>query len=136
MSNLVLVQSGANLLLSWGLVATTTPEGLTLKLYQNNYNPTPTDTAARYTEATFGGYSAATLTRANWSAPTTNSNGQAETDQPTTTWTATSAQMIYGYYVVGATSGTLLWAQAFDVPRNLKVGDTLSLTPSFTLTSQ
>jgi hypothetical protein len=38
---------------------------------------------------------------------------------------------IYGYFVLGATSGNLIFAEAFAASRTLNTGDSLSITPIF-----
>ena len=133
---LLITTAGQNLLLQWALCSTSQPEDLTLHLYTNNYTPTAADTTASYTEATFTGYSAMPVARATWGAPATNSTGQGEADYPQQTWTVGSSQTIYGYWIQGVTSGTVVWAEAFATPRPLQSGDTFRLTPSFTLQSQ
>lgn len=47
-----------------------------------------------------------------------------------------SGNTIYGYYSVGATSGTLAWAQRFADAEILINGVQLSLLPKFTLASE
>ncbi len=134
---LLMPDEGVTLLLSKMLKdALATGEDYTLKLYQNNYTPVNSSTATSFTEATFGGYLPKTLVRATWQAPTIVS-GIASSAYGSTpqTWTVTSApQTIYGYYVLGATSGKVLWAERFSTSRALTVGDELDLTPVFTLT--
>ena len=49
-------------------------------------------------------------------------------------WSATSAQTIYGYYLTGATSGKLIWAEKFANPISLVNPSTLTLIPQITLT--
>jgi len=133
---LVVSNAGELLLLEWLLKSTSTPENLTLKLYSNNYTPLATSTAANFTECTFTDYAAKTLSRASWTAPATNGSGKGETTYAEQEWTAGSSQTIYGYYVVGATSGTLIWAQLFPTPRTPASGDTVVVTPKFTLNSE
>jgi hypothetical protein len=113
-------------------------EGYTLKLYKNDYTPTNTDTSASYTVANFDGYADQPLTRAGWNAATTNGSGEAEsTYSIEQSWTCNSGtQTIYGYYVLGATSGKVLWAERFTTTRTLAAGDMLKMTPKFTLRSQ
>ena len=48
-------------------------------------------------------------------------------------WSPTSSQTVYGYYVIGATSTILLWAELFASSKNLVNGDTLQLTPKMEL---
>lgn len=115
-----------------------TDESYTLKLYQNNYTPVVGSTASSFTEATFGGYSPKTLTRAAWQTPTIVGGVASSTYGSTPqTWTLSSSpQTIYGYYILGAVSLKVLWAERFAVSRALTLGDALDLTPVFTLTYQ
>jgi len=114
-------------------------ENGTLKLYSNNVTPSESDTAATYTEATFTGYAAKTLTSsqsaATWAVPTTSAGTTSSTYGGGTaqSWSPTSSQTIYGYFIVGATTGILWWAELFATAKNLSSGDTLNLTPRFEL---
>jgi hypothetical protein len=38
---------------------------------------------------------------------------------------------VYGYFIIGVSSGKLICAEAFATPRTLASGDTISLTPIF-----
>jgi hypothetical protein len=110
-------------------------EDYILRLYKNDYTPLSTSTTSDFTEANFTNYVAKTLTRASWSAASTVSN-RAETSYSKQTWTCgTTGNTIYGYYLVGATSGTLLWAEKFSLARVLSNNETLGLTPKFILDS-
>ncbi len=117
--------------------ALSTDESFVLKLYSNNYTPISSSTAASFTEATFTNYSAKTLTRAGWgSAAIVDSVAKSiySTEQ---SWTCgATGQTIYGYFVVGATSGTLLWADKFSLARTLTEGTILEFTPTFSLSSE
>jgi hypothetical protein len=126
---------GQLLLLQWQLKDTTTPENLTLKLYKNDYTPIAASVAGSFTIADFTGYVSKTLNRASWAAPSTVS-AHASTSYAEQTWSPTSGQTIYGYYVVGATSTTLIYAERFATAKVLQSGDTLRLTPTFTLTTE
>lgn len=135
---MVVPTSGESKFLSW----ITATANTTLKLFSNSYTPSATDTAGNYTEATFGGYSAQTLYTNGWQTPTIDSNNHAvstysvpgQTAPYPLNWNVTSAQTIYGYYVV-ASDGTLLFAEAFAAARSLQSGDSLQLTPQLTLQS-
>lgn len=124
--------TGENLALEM-IVNKTAPQNLSLKLYSNNITPSDTDTAGTYTEATFAGYSAITLTGANWNAAAAGSITY--NAQQTFTRTSTGApENIYGYYVVQVTSGTLLYSERdgaapFAITNN---GDAIKLTPTIT----
>ena len=116
--------------------ALTVDEDYTLKLYTNNETPTQASVAGDFTEATFTGYAAKTLTRAGWNAATTISNKASATYGTDQTWTAGSSQTIYGAYVIGTTSTTLLWAELFASSVSLVDTDTLTYTPVVTLNSE
>lgn len=129
--------SGENLLLTWALTDDT-PENLTLKLYQNDVTPADDSVAGDFTEADFTDYSAKTLARSGWATVAQDVNDKASIQYDTTqSWTCgASGNTIYGYYVVGATSGTLVWAERFADSETLTNGVQLSLLPKFTLASE
>jgi hypothetical protein len=121
-----------------------------LGLYNAPITPAETDTAATYTaaEATFSGYARKTLARAiapeAWSTPVAQPPsgnppwsprvqvGHSQYGAAPQTWTCgTTGDTIFGYFILGATSGTLICAERFPAPRTLASGDTLSLTPVF-----
>jgi hypothetical protein len=133
---LILTNEGEKLLLEWALKSTSTPEDLELRLFTNDYSPVATSVTADFTEATFTDYAAKELSRDDWTTPTTNIDGEAETTQEVQTWIAGSSQTIYGYYVVGASSGKTIWAERFTTARTPAISDELSVTPRFTLYSQ
>src|SRR5262245_44697244 len=88
-------------------------EDFTLKLYKTNVTPAESDTASSYTVADFTNYVNKTLTRAGWAGAST-SGGTTSTTHSQQSWTnGGSSQTIYGYYVIGATSTVLLWAELF-----------------------
>ena len=120
---------GENLVLEM-IVNKTAPQNLTLKLFKNNITPSDTDTAATYTEATFTGYSAISLTGANWNAA--SSGTITYNAQQTFTCSGTSSESIYGYYVVQASSGTLLYSERdASAPFTITTsGDAIKLTPT------
>lgn len=112
-------------------------EDLTLKLYKNNYTPLATSVAGDFTVSDFTGYSNKTLTAGNWDV--ISSGGKAVgTYNSTQTFTCSggSSQDAYGYYIVGATSGTLYWAERFPVTRTFSTGLSESLTVVLTGNSE
>ena len=121
--------SGENLVLEM-LVNKTAPQNLVLRLYRNNITPSDTDVAGTYTEASFPGYAAITLTGASWIAASGGSIAYGA--QQTFTCSGTSTDDIYGYYVTQASSGTLLYSErdgaAPFAVRNS--GDNIKLTPT------
>jgi hypothetical protein len=105
----------------------------TLKLRTDGVTPAEGDTAGTYTEATFTGYVTKTLngklsSSAGWAVPTTSTGTTSSTYTPTLSWSPTSSQTVTGYFVVGAGSGTLWWAENFASSKALSSGDTLNLT--------
>jgi len=120
---------GENLSLEM-IVNKTAPQNLVLKLYKNNITPSDTDTAATYTEATFGGYAGITLTGASWGAASSGTITYGS--QQTFTCNATATDDIYGYYVVQSVSGTLLYSER-DANAPLAIrnsGDAIKITPT------
>lgn len=108
-------------------------EDYTLKLYKTNVTPAESDTAGSYTVADFTNYVNKTLTRTGWAGAST-AGGTTSTTYAQQSWTCgASGNTVYGYYVIGATSGTLLWAELFGTARVLASGDTLNLTPAMEL---
>lgn len=120
-------------------LALSTNENHILKLYRADATPASTSAPGSFTEANFTNYAARTLTRSNWNASVTNGSGQAESSYGTTpqSWTCgTTGNTIYGYWVQGSTSNSVLWAERFATSRVLATGDVLNITPKFTLQSQ
>jgi hypothetical protein len=124
--------TGENIALE-ALVNKTAPQNLVLRLYQNNITPSDTDTAGTYTEATFAGYSAATLTGASWNAASGGSIAYSS-QLAFTRSTTGSPQSIYGYYVTQATSGILVYSERdsagpFSITNE---NDAIRITPTIT----
>jgi hypothetical protein len=122
--------TGENIALE-ALVNKTAGQNLVLKLYSNNLTPSDTDVAGTYTEATFTGYAAATLTGASWNAASAGTITYSA--QQTFTRSATgTTENIYGYYVVQSGSGILVYSERdasapFAVTNN---GDAIKITPT------
>lgn len=111
----------------------TAPENLTLKLYTNNITPGETNVAGDFTEASGSGYAAASLNAANW---TVTEGAPTEGVYPEVVFTFTGALgNVYGYFLVGATSGAIKWAERFtNGPYNIaNNGDQIKVTPKITL---
>ena len=116
--------------------ALSTDESFVLKLYSNNYTCISSSTAANFTEATFTNYSAKTLTRAGWGSAAIVDGAAKSIYSVEQSWTCgATGQTIYGYYLIGATSGTLLWADKFSTARTLAENGVLEMTPTFGLRS-
>jgi hypothetical protein len=109
------------------------PQNQTLVLFQNNWTPAETDTAASYTECTFPGYAAKALAGADW---TVTSGAPTQAVAPQQTWTCTGAtnQNVYGYMMKQAVSGIIMVAERLSgVPFLIQNnGDNVSVTPQIT----
>jgi hypothetical protein len=117
------------------IVNHTAPQNLVLKLYSSNTTPADTDTAGAYTEATFTGYSAKTLTGGSWTVVEGNPSEASYAQQIYTSTAGSQNQSIYGYFVVQTSSGSLMWAERFsDGPYTIvNNGDEIRITPKLTL---
>jgi hypothetical protein len=111
------------------LLAGGTLEAWSLRLFKNDYTPVVGSVLADFTQADFTGYSAKTLTRSQtgstWGAASIASNiAQSEyaTDQ-SFTYTGATSQSVYGWYIVGATSGKVILAHRWTDGARVAVGD-------------
>lgn len=132
MANMVIANEGKIKWLGWALVSDGSDfEDFVISLYQNNYVPEETDTAGNFTVATFTGYADVPADRANFSDPTIAANIATSVLSffPTFTCTGGASQVVFGWYMLGATSGTLLAAQVFDAPRTMSPGISEILNP-------
>lgn len=116
------------------LVNKTAPQNLVLRLYESNTTPAEGDTAGTYTEATFTGYSALTLTGSSWGSAVAGAPSSIAYAQQTFTSSAAQSKTVYGYYLTQATSGTLVYAERFsDGPYAItNNGDAVKVTPTIT----
>lgn len=121
---------GENIALE-ALTNKTAPQNLVLRLFSNNITPSDTDTAGTYTEATFAGYAAITLTGASWGAASagTITYGSQQTFTRSSTGTL---ENIYGYYVTQAVSGLLVYSERDGAApfAITNAGDNIKLTPT------
>lgn len=117
------------------IVGKAAAENLVLRLYTSDTTPAETDTTATYTEATFTGYAAITLTASSWTVTEGAPSNAAYPQQTFTSSADQSPQSVYGYYFTRVTSGRLAWAERFPsgpyvIANN---GDNVKVTPKFTL---
>jgi hypothetical protein len=133
--SLVIAAAGDAAILDAVLKTAATPEALILKLYSNNHTPAKGDTSVSYTGVSGGGYAAITLTRAGWNASVNGGSNSTSTYSAGQSWTFTGTVTVFGYYLVGATSGTLYWAELVypTTGQVFNSGDSLTITPTFTL---
>lgn len=128
---LVITEAGALAMLGWTVQATATPENILIKLFVNDVTPSATSTLSNFTIATFPSYADGTLSRSTWGNPTTISGVAVSTYGEAISWTPGSGtqQTIYGYCLVGATSGTLIGAELLLTPYTTVGGTSFSITP-------
>ena len=131
----VFVQLGDNLILD--RIVADFEALVSLRLFQNNWTPTVTDTVANYTEATFSGYAAVDIS-ALWGAAYTNGAGQGEIDCPEQTFAfggGAISNYVYGAYVLSA-GGILVYAERFAAPVYMSASpDQIIYTPKVTAVS-
>ena len=112
----VLVNSGEDRMLGLLVNKTTTgydKDNLVLRLFKSDTTPGETHTSTDYTQADFTGYSAVTLTNADWTlTPGAPSNATAL--QKTFTVSSATSQSIYGYYLTTAATSGLVAAERFS----------------------
>lgn len=112
------------------------PQDQRLKLFSSNTTPASTDTAATYTEVgAVEGYAYIALSGASWTF-TDGNPSHADYAQQTWTFDGTGGSVtVYGYFVIEATSGLLLYAERFsDGPYTIATnGDQIKITPTFNL---
>lgn len=113
-----------------------TPEDMTLKLFKNNYTPVEGSVAGDFTVADFTGYANVSVLGSSWTITTTA--GVTEAARAAAAFTSSAdqtAQNVYGYYVIGASTGVVLWAERFtDGPYSISInGDQINVTLKITL---
>lgn len=129
----LLVPNGAEVdaLKAW--LNNTAGQNQDLRLFQNNVTPAETDTTATYTECTLTGYAEIALTGASWNFTEGAPSDATCSAEQTWTFTAGFGQTIYGYYLVQATSGRIMWAERDASPFTpANNGDQIKLTPKIT----
>ena len=130
----IIIPSTSEVLLLQRALGNTPTENAVLKLFTNDYTPLATSAAGNFTEMTGHAYAAKTLSAANWVA-ISDAGGVAVASYPQQSWTFTADTApitIYGYFVVGATTGQLLWAERMPNPYVVENdGDVLKITPRF-----
>lgn len=129
----LLVPNASEVIIMENFLNKTAPQDLRLKLYSSNTTPAEADLVAAYTETVGGGYADVALVAANWTVTPGNPTSAA---YPEHTFAFTGAAgNVYGYYVVQAVSGALMWAERFtNAPLNIQNnGDEIRITLQITL---
>jgi hypothetical protein len=130
---LVVPNGGEVIALSY-LVNKASPENLVLRLFESNTTPAETDVVGTYTEATFTGYAAVTLTGASWTVTGGAPSSAAYAQQTFTSSAGSQAKNVYGYYLTRLSSADLVYAERFsDGPYAIvNNGDSVKVTPTIT----
>ena len=134
----IVIPNSAEVMLLQRALGNSPSENAVLKLFTNDYTPLATSAEGNFTEMTGHAYAAKTLATSNW-AVVSDSNGTAVASYPQQIWTFmadTGPTTMYGYFVVGATTGQLLWAERMPNPYVVENdGDVLKITPRFAANS-
>jgi len=105
-----------------------------LRLYVNNVTPAYTDTVSSYVESSAAGYAGITLTGAGWTVAT--SSGTTVANYAQQTFSYTTSENVYGYFVTRVGKNEVLWSERFSgtVPFAIPSGGgTVSVTSRVTL---
>ena len=131
-SDLLMLQYIINALAQDGAAGPSGGERL-LRLYDNNFVPSKNTVVGNLTETSASGYTALTLSGANWTVATSTlgTNSATYSEQ---TFNFSTAVTIYGYYVTDLSSN-LLWVERFSTaPFTLPAGGgEIAITPKITL---
>lgn len=111
-----------------GVLSTT--ETVTLKLYNNDITPTSITALADFIEVTGGGYAEKNLSPSAWSI-----SGNVATSNPQLFTFTSNVGQIYGYYLVGNTTGKLIASERFSSgPFNIaNSGDSITVTATISV---
>lgn len=114
-----------------GLVAN---EGFEFALYTNAVTWSHSTVLADLVEAAWSGYARTTVPNASWGTPTLDPsfNAVAQASVLASYLNSSGAtQTAQGFFVVGATSGTLYGGGPFNTPLTINNGDTVSTYPLY-----
>jgi hypothetical protein len=135
---LVFVSSGESRVLDL-LLNKVAQEDYLMALHSNSWAPTKPTVLGDLTEVTGGGYARATMPfPSSWFVVASNANGLAEATYPQRQWIFTaSIGNVHGYYVVGSTSGRLIYQEKFgDGPYSVvRSGDQINIDPRILVNS-
>jgi len=109
------------------------PENLVIRLYANDVTPDENSTVNTFTEVTGNGYSSQNLMPGSWNFEIGKPCGAQHTE---VIWNLSAdVGPVYGYYIIRATGGELMWAERF--PKGPFVvdtnGDEIRVKPILTL---
>lgn len=121
---------GAEIILKCVTGVSTSTETLKMKLYSNNYTPTTLSKLTDFTEVTGGGYAEKSLSASAWTVI-----GNAISTVPQLFTFTSNIGQVYGYYLIGATSGKLVASEKFSSgPFNIATnGDSITVTATISV---
>lgn len=106
-----------------------TPEILEIMLFSNNFSITDATVKADLTEITTNGGAKKTLTKASFAVATDADPGVSRWNGATgAVWNITGALTIYGWAIIGATSGKIWIAENWGV-NTVANGNTVTVQP-------
>lgn len=125
-----LSNSGAERLLKYMVGVNTSTETLYLRLYSNNIIPNTLTTITDFIQVTGGGYQQKTLSASDW-----NVSGNVATSDPQLFTFNSNIGNVYGYYLVGQTTGELIASERFvSGPFNIaNNGDNITVTATISV---
>lgn len=130
--SMVIPNEGKVLLWDRALCApTNAPEDYVVKLFKTNVTVVDASTLADFTIADFTGYADVPVARTAFPLPTISSNIAQTTKAapPSFDCTGGASQTVYGWLLVGATSGKIIAGQNFTTPRVMVAGSNETLSP-------
>jgi len=111
-------------------------EDLILRLYRNDWRPSRTDTAGKYTEPGFAGYAGLRVLGSEWNFEVGEITTAIHDDVTFKCGKHQEPEPVFGYYMTGSDSGALYWVERFDdgpyVVRN--AGDKINVCLRVSLT--
>lgn len=130
------IPNASEVLLLKYLLNHTDPGNTLVRLYKNDITPGTADTISTYTESSAAGYTLITLTGLNFTFSTLNGTSQAV--YASQTFSFTTSENIYGYYLTNVDTGgpqALLAAERFSGAPVLipSLGGQISVTPNIKL---
>jgi hypothetical protein len=128
--NMVIPDDGAVLWLTWSFgVNPASAEDFVVKLFSNDIDVDTGTVTGDFTEASFTGYSGVAVTRASFTSITAEDGiGTAEsTVSPFFQNTGVDFEVVYGWYLVGATSDVTLACANFNAAINVTPSTAVSL---------
>lgn len=114
------------------MLSETEPESMLLRLYSNDYDVAKDSTVDSFIQANGAGCKEKQLDRKAWN-PASTITGQTIKSYPQQVFLFTDTITVVGYYVVGAVSNTLMFAERIypSSGQVFTLGDSLKVLPRF-----